>query len=355
MEIENEEACKKIKDIPYDLELEKILRSIRDLNATRVLLQSPPGLKKYMPVVADCIKKSLKSLSVSIYLEDSYGACDLIPDNIINMLKADLVIHFGHTPYPRDLSPGGGGNSNYLFIPTYSKLKIDATLVQNVIDKLNRLELKRIGLVASLQHVKELNRLASYLRHEGFTTLIPPAAPPFLLRGQVLGCDYRLALYIKNKVDSYIIISGGKFHPLGLYLSTKKTVIKLDPYERKVTNFTKEGEKVLKIRMFKIMKSLDIKRWGVIIGAKTGQYRPKLVETILAMLRKRKLKYRILVSKKLTRSSLDDLSETFDGFVVTSCPRVAIDDLGDYRKPVLTPGEFRMILEEKLSRYIFPW
>ncbi len=351
----SENPCKDLNSIPYDLELNKILDFIKRSHASRIILQSPPGLKKFMPLLAECIEKLVEHASVMVSLEGSYGACDLVPEDIIKALNADLVIHFGHTPYPRDLSPGGGVRPNYLYVPAYSKLSVSEEIIENLSDILRELGAKKVGLLAVIQHVKELERLANYLKDNGFKVFIPPGAPPFFLEGQVLGCDYRLALYIKNKVDAYVIISGGKFHPLGLYLSTRKPVVKLDLYENRAKDFTKEGEKVLKVRMYKVMEALDVKSWGVIVGTKTGQYRPRLVKGILSMLKKRGLKYTVFASGELNEKLLDDLSESVDGFVITSCPRLAIDDLSDYRKPVLTPGEFRMAIEKRLNEYIFPW
>jgi Diphthamide synthase subunit DPH2 len=48
-------------------------------------------------------------------------------------------------------------------------------------------------------------------------------------------------------------------------------------------------------------------------------------------------------------------SEWFEAFVVTSCPRLPVDDLYEYEKPVLTPGEAFMALQGRLEPYMFPW
>ena len=37
----------------------------------------------------------------------------------------------------------------------------------------------------------------------------------------------------------------------------------------------------------------------------------------------------------------------FDAFVSTACPRVAIDDAMKFKKPVLTPIEFEILLGER--------
>jgi 2-(3-amino-3-carboxypropyl)histidine synthase len=351
------DTCSFIEDLPYDFEVNKVISEIKRIGARRVLLQAPPGLKKYLGSVAECLER-LGNVEVFINIDDVYGGCDLLYNDVINFANIDLVIHYGHTPYPKDptTSPGGGLRPNHLFIPAFSRLGLDEKVIEEVLIKIRELNLKNVGLVASLQHVNRLRELLSALSRRGVNVLIPKGAPPYFLDGQVIGCDYRVALSIKNKVDGYVLVSGGRFHAIGLYLSTRLPLILLDPYEGKAVDFTGEGERILRVRLYKVMKSLDLERWGIIVGTKTGQYRPGIVARLVSELKDKGLKYKILVSNVLNKEILGDVdADWFQGFVVTSCPRIAIDDLGDYHKPVLTPGEMRMVLSKNLEKYFFPW
>ena len=76
----------------YDLELEKIVKTIKEKKAKTVLLQLPDGLKPYGPAISDHLEKET-SANISIWLGACFGACDL-PDS-----DADLVIQFGHAPW----------------------------------------------------------------------------------------------------------------------------------------------------------------------------------------------------------------------------------------------------------------
>ncbi len=145
------------------------------------------------------------------------------------------------------------------------------------------------------------------------------------------------------------------FHPLGLYLATRKPVIKLDPYTARIEDVTEYGERIYKKRLYKIIQAMDSKTWGIIVGLKTGQYRPWLIERLKKLLEEKDLKYYLLVYDRLEKDSLRALPQNIEAFIVTSCPRLPIDDLGDFEKPVLTPGEAIMALTGKLEPYRFPW
>jgi 2-(3-amino-3-carboxypropyl)histidine synthase len=78
----------------YDLELEKVLKEIKNTNAKSVLLQFPDGLKMYSNKVVDEIHEKTNT-KCSIWFGDCFGACD-IPLNIKNI---DLVVQFGHNKF----------------------------------------------------------------------------------------------------------------------------------------------------------------------------------------------------------------------------------------------------------------
>lgn len=89
----------------YDLELDRIVNTIKKEKAKRVLLQFPEGLKPYSTVIAEDIEKKTRS-EVIIWLGTCFGACD-IPLGT-DRLGIDLVIQFGHSPWHnklRDVNP----------------------------------------------------------------------------------------------------------------------------------------------------------------------------------------------------------------------------------------------------------
>lgn len=82
----------------YDLEIDKIVKTIKKNKAKKVLLQFPDGLKPYATTIADEIEKKTK-VEILIWLGSCYGACD-VPNVEKLKPKIDLIVQFGHTKWP---------------------------------------------------------------------------------------------------------------------------------------------------------------------------------------------------------------------------------------------------------------
>ena len=81
----------------FDLELERIVREIKEKEAKLVLIQLPDGLKPQAKIVVDAIESKTKAKAL-IWLSSCYGGCDIplgLPKDI------DLLIAFGHNQFPR--------------------------------------------------------------------------------------------------------------------------------------------------------------------------------------------------------------------------------------------------------------
>ena len=85
---------KNISDLEqkYDLEIEKIVTTIKKEKPKSVLLQFPDGLKPYATSIARLIEKKTNT-NVRIWLGSCFGACDT------PQTDADLLIQFGHAPW----------------------------------------------------------------------------------------------------------------------------------------------------------------------------------------------------------------------------------------------------------------
>jgi len=81
----------------YNLELEKVIKKIKELKVKRILLQLPEGLKPEAFTIINEIESKTKA-KCFIWLGSCYGACDL-PQGL-EKLKIDLIIQFGHSSWP---------------------------------------------------------------------------------------------------------------------------------------------------------------------------------------------------------------------------------------------------------------
>jgi 2-(3-amino-3-carboxypropyl)histidine synthase len=93
----------------------------------------------------------------------------------------------------------------------------------------------------------------------------------------------------------------------------------------------------MKQRLSSIERAMNARSFGVLISSKLGQRRKALAETlvteIIATGRNAMLVHTNVVSPDLISHY------SFDAFVSTACPRIAIDDFHRYSKPLLTPVE----------------
>ena len=77
----------------YDLEIERVIQSIKEKNAKIVAIQLPDGLKQYANKITEEIEKAT-NIQVIIWGGSCYGACDLAVD--VERLGVDLLIAWGH-------------------------------------------------------------------------------------------------------------------------------------------------------------------------------------------------------------------------------------------------------------------
>jgi diphthamide biosynthesis protein 2-related domain len=331
--------------VNYFFDEDKVIEEIKKRNAKKVLLQFPEGLRYFSTEIVSKLEDKIKDVEFIISGEPSWGACDIAEDEA-QILGVDLIIHFGHTPYtwyyPKFPT---------VFIPTESNLKIEEKVIDEAKELAKKYNPRKISLSATIQHAKLLPELKEHFTE--FEVEIGKPSNPFMLDGQILGCDYKA---IPLDVDLHINISGGKFHALGIGLYTGKPVINIDPYSQRAEDLTNEVSKILKIRYSKIMQALDAKTWVIIQGIKVGQNRPLMVKYLEKKLKEKGYKVYVVSNKVLNVETLRNIDRSYiDAYIVTSCPRLPTDDLYNFEKPVLTPGEARMVINNKLEQYIFPW
>jgi 2-(3-amino-3-carboxypropyl)histidine synthase len=347
-------------DIPYHVDLEHARKAIVESGASKVVVQLPDGLKQYSIDIVECLKSMVpEDVEVYVHADSVYGSCDIQYGQLWATLKPSLIVHIGHSPYPSELAgsfvePWRGLGVRVVYVKALSKLAVSREVVREAAETLKGHGVRVVGLVTTAQHTHILGEVAGFLEGEGLKPVIPGGFKHYFEDGQVIGCDYRLARLLK--VDGFAYVGGGVFHPLGLYLATFKPVVKVDPYEGRAVDMTPEGERVYKVRLYKVTEAFKADRWAVIVGLKTGQYRPWLVDRITREMEARGKRYVLVASENLTLQNLIAVDSGWvQAFSVTSCPRLPTDDYWDYHKPVLTPGETIMALRGELEPYRFPW
>ncbi|ASJ15460.1 diphthamide biosynthesis enzyme Dph2 [Thermococcus radiotolerans] len=312
----------------HEVSTREILKTLRELGAERVLIQTPEGLKREAQSLADFLEEN--GIEAIISGDINYGACDPA-DREAMLLGCDALIHLGHSYMRLHLEVPT------IFVPAFANVDVVPSLEKNLgeIGKLGR----RIALVTTAQHIHQLDRAREFLEKQGFEVLVGNGDSRVSWPGQVLGCNFAAA---KVNAEGVLFIGAGYFHPIGVALATGKPTLAVNPYSGDAIWMDKEAERLIRRRWAQIAKAMDAERFGVITSTKKGQLRLAEAKRVVKLLREHGKYARLIAMNHINYPALEGFD--FDAYVVVACPRVPIDDYENWRKPVLTPPEVEILL-----------
>ncbi|ADG13265.1 diphthamide biosynthesis protein [Methanocaldococcus infernus ME] len=298
----------------YNLEREKVIEKIVKLNKKKplILFQAPEGLKLEVQREIEKIDKELKKRGIEgdlfLWLNSCYGACD------IPKVDADLIIHYGHKPLSY-LS-----YKKVLFIPAYFSCSEEEEA--KIKEDVKKFVEKGYEVVTTVQYEKLLKEFNPKV---------------------ILGC--------RGKVegDKILYVGTGRFHPLMIAYKYGVEVLIYNPYSKRLEKISKEEiEKFIKRRLAKISKALlkPIKKVGLILSVKPGQCRINVLKALEEELKKRNIEYIKFLADEIKPELL---FYDVDLYVIIACPRIVLDDFELYDKIIVTPEEFKMILNKDFS------
>lgn len=314
--------------LDYDYKFDVIIDKIKELDAKNVILQFPEGLKSDAINVSNTLQGALSNVNIIIDADPCFGACDLADVKVNKHI--DLVVHFAHTPLPIKT------DCPILFIEAHSTADVKTP----ILDAISKVDdcVKTIGLVTTTQHIHKLDEMVELIKSNGFNVKVDNGKGTSC--GQVLGCNFTS---IKNlDVDVIIYVGSGDFHALGVKLFTQKHVIVADPFIGKSRDIEEFSDRIIRIRFARITKAKSAKSFGIIMSSKKGQLRFDLALKLKKMIKEHGFDAQILNMDYISPELL--LPYNLDAFVMTACPRIAIDDSAMYKKPVLTPDELEIVL-----------
>jgi len=322
----------------YDVDLTSAISEIKRIKARIVALQVPEGLKKRAYQMAEDIE-SMAGAEVLVVAEPCFGACD-VPNSLIEMV--DAIVNVGHSPIPslKLARP-------IIFVPARSKI----TLADQLKKSVGMLQ-EPVGVLATSQHLTDLDDVIEGLESIGIKTRIAEGDSRISHAGEVLGCNYSSATAIAKDVNSYLLIGSGSFHALGVHLATGKKVVVLDPNLEEPREIDQAKNKILRQRHAVIERAEKARTFGIIVGEKIGQRRIRRARELRKLLRWKKKDAALILMDKFDPEKLRTIG--FDAYVSTACPRIAIDDVAMYDRPLLTPQELEIVLGvRKWENYVF--
>jgi 2-(3-amino-3-carboxypropyl)histidine synthase len=316
----------------FDFEEERIKQEINRLNAKRVLLQLPEGLKPEAPRLAKIVEKAGALPIVSA--DPCYGACDLA-DSEAEDLGVDLVLHFGHAKLLKH------EKAPTVYIEARATVTVDAAVVSclPLLAGYNK-----IGLATTVQHVQTIDTVRELLVRAGKAVVIGDAGR-LAYPGQVIGCDFSNVKSVAGDVAAFLFVGGGRFHALGVALATSKPTVVADPYGGTAYSVHEEVQKILRQRYASIEEAEHARVFGVLVSLKPGQKHFDEALRIKETLEKMGKTACIFAVREVLPEVIMEFP-TVEAYVNTACPRISLDDASKFRKPVLTVNEFMVVSGE---------
>jgi 2-(3-amino-3-carboxypropyl)histidine synthase len=312
----------------YDFEESKVQGFLKRHKVKRAAIQLPSGLRPKLCEILKVFKEA--GVEPVVVGSTCHGACDLA-DVDAARLGCDVLVHYGHAD---------------MGLPTtlpvlYVEARVKESPLEAVKQALPKLGLERVGLLTTVQHIGHLKKVAELVRSHGIEPVI--GNPGFRAKypGQLLGCDLACARSIASRVDGYLYLGGGRFHPLGAAFATGKRVLSLDFSTGELADLV-NMKGFLRARRKMIFKAAGGEKFGVVSSTKLGQARLHLAMELLAELRMNERKGELVIVDELNPESIGDFG--FDALICAACPRIPIDDAERFGQPILTPFELRVML-----------
>jgi 2-(3-amino-3-carboxypropyl)histidine synthase len=318
----------------------ELFAAIRASNFRRVALQVPAGLTRGARELADQIRSEGR-VDVVLVARACFGACDFPSPDEVPGVDAQIVL--GHSPIP----------NVRLSLPTYFvEMRHPGGDAEALADALVAGKLpSSLGLVASIQHLDLVPRFEAAARSRGIEFVTGQGDRRLAYPVQALGCNYTSAEQVAGRVQGFVFLGTGQFHPRGLALAVDRPVWALDPLTGQL-HPPIDRATLLRDRLLLIAQCRDARKWGVLVSTFAGQNRSPTALALIRRARARGLEAEALVFGRLDPSDL--VGRDFDAYVNTACPRIALDDASLYPRPMLTPPEFLQAIGERpLSDYRF--
>jgi len=323
----------------YSFEIPKTIHRIRTLGAKRVALQMPEGLLLFATTISDILTQFCPGIETLIMGDVTYGAC-CIDDYTARALGCDLLVHYAHSCLiPVDVTKI---KTLYVFVD----ISIDTSHLLASLER-NFTPGKTIAVVGTIQFNATIHGVRPALERAGFTVLVPQIAP--LSKGEILGCTSpNLATaHADAPVDLILYLGDGRFHLESIMIHNPDVAAyRYDPYSRKLTHETYGHEEMQDLRRQAIRQAKTAKKWGLILGSLGRQGNPHTMGLIEKRLAERGIPWANLLLSEIFPGKLAMMSDV-ECWVQVACPRLSIDWGYAFPRPLLTPYEALVALEER--------
>ena len=324
----------------YNFEIHKTLWRIRTEESKVVALQFPEGLLMYSCIISDILIK-FGNVRVLILGDVTYGAC-CIDDFTAEKLGADILVHYGHSC----LVPVNVTKIKvvYVFVEIYFNENHLIDCVKKSFPDINT----RIVLMGTIQFTSVIHAASTKFMEYYKNIKIPQAKP--LSSGETLGCTSP----VLTDCDILVFVADGRFHlEAAMIRNPSVQAYRYDPYGKVLSIEEYEVEKMKDIRLAAINKAKTCKTFGLVLGTLGRQGSPPIFRRLRKLL---KSKGKTVVPFLMAEINPDKLAliSQIDAWIQIACPRLSIDWAGGFTKPILTPYEVEVAMNETSWKDVYP-
>lgn len=331
-----------IKALPpnYNFEIHKTVWRVREAKANRVALQLPEGLQMFACVIADIIERFTEADTI-VMGDVTYGAC-CVDDFTARALGADFMVHYGHSCLiPIDSTKGI--KMLYVFVD----IQMDNAHFLDTV-KFNFTPGQSLALVSTIQFVAALQAVSAALKTD-YDVLVPQCRP--LSPGEILGCT---SPRLDRKVHAIIYLGDGRFHLESIMIANPDIPdYRYDPYSKVFSREYYDHKAMRELRLQAIDQARSAQRWGLILGSLGRQGSPKVLENLESKLESLGKTFTRVLLSEIFPSKLALMTD-IDAWVQIACPRLSIDWGTAFKKPLLSPYETAVALQEVSWKEVYP-
>jgi|TARA_B100001245_G_scaffold236374_1_gene227079 2-(3-amino-3-carboxypropyl)histidine synthase len=309
----------------------KIFEEIRQHKPKKICLSAPDGLMIYLEDIASRITKEF-NIDVFIMGDTCYGSCDSTNFEA-KRIGAELAFNIGHTISFEKLG------DRTIMIDAFDNISFDEA-IENSMDVLK--QFKKIGIVTFSQYLHQLESIKRKFEENGVNVIVGKGGGQ-LRDGQVFGCEFYPAFYIRDEVDAFVVLGNSNFHGIGVSLSSGKPTFMIDPYSKEILDLEEISKDREKKAILSISKARYAEKFGLILGLKEGQFDTKKLLKIKKRLEEKGKTVQLIAMREVTNERMAYF-KSIEAFIQMSCPRVSIDGY-TFNRPVLSAPQAEALLD----------
>ncbi|CAG8800393.1 40215_t:CDS:2, partial [Gigaspora margarita] len=206
---------------------------------------------------------------------------------------------------------------------------------------------KKLAIVGTIQFVTAIQAVKKHLESD-YSLFVPQSKP--LSPGEILGCTSPKL----GEQDALIYLGDGRFHLESIMIANPEVPsFRYDPYSKKFTRERYDHSDMYALRKHAINLAKKAKKFGLILGTLGRQGSPKVMEYLEEKIRSRGLDYICILLSEIFPDKLEQFQD-IDAWIQIACPRLSIDWGYAFPKPLLTPYEASVVLDEIDWQPIYP-